>query len=78
MEFHELDVVKLKQDRPDIGVSKDFEGTIVDVLGGGEAFTIEFFDEDNDTIMESLWVEFRPDEIEMVESFPAMKPPASA
>ena len=42
-----FDTVTLKNDDPETGVKAGTEGTIVDVLGNGKAFTVEFFDEDD-------------------------------
>ncbi|MEG2323498.1 MAG: DUF4926 domain-containing protein [Anaerovoracaceae bacterium] len=64
--LHELDVVRLKKDRTDLGIKSTYEGTIVDVLGNGEAFTVEFFDELGETIMEGLYSEFSEEELEIV------------
>ena len=44
-----FDTVTLKNDDPETGVKAGTEGTIVDVLGNGKAFTVEFFDEDGNT-----------------------------
>lgn len=41
-----FDTVTLKNDDPETEVKAGTEGTIVDVLGNGKAFTVEFFDED--------------------------------
>ena len=38
-----FDTVTLKNDDPETGVKAGTEGTIVDVLGNGKAFTVEFF-----------------------------------
>ena len=45
-----LDIVILKIDDPKTGIKAGTEGTIVDILGNGKAFTVEFFDEDGNTI----------------------------
>lgn len=45
-----FDIVTLKNDDPETRVKAGTEGTIVDVLGNGKAFTVEFFDEDGNTI----------------------------
>lgn len=50
-----FDTVTLKNDDPETGVKAGTEGTIVDVLGNGKAFTVEFFDEDGNTIEASLY-----------------------
>ena len=52
-----FDSVTLKNDDPETGVKAGTEGTIVDVLGNGKAFTVEFFDEDGNTIEASLYGE---------------------
>ena len=44
-----LDIVILKTDDPKTGIKAGTEGTIVDILGNGKAFTVEFFDEDGNT-----------------------------
>ena len=38
-----FDIVTLKNDDPETRVKAGTEGTIVDVLGNGKAFTVEFF-----------------------------------
>lgn len=53
-----FDTVTLKNDDPETGVKAGTEGTIVDVLGNGKAFTVEFFDEDGNTIEASLYTEY--------------------
>ncbi len=73
MEFRLLDVVRLKEDRPDAEVKKGYKGTIVDVLNKGEAFTVEFLDENNETIMKSIFSTFYPEELELVESYRSEK-----
>ena len=66
MEINELDIVKLKKPRPDLGITSDNEGTVVYVHNNGEAYTVEFFDDNNETIDESIMTEFYPDELELV------------
>ena len=44
------------------------EGTIVDILGNGKAFTVEFFDEDGNTIEASLCTEYTPEQLQKVET----------
>ncbi|HHU05546.1 MAG TPA: DUF4926 domain-containing protein [Clostridiales bacterium] len=63
-----LDVVRLKEDNVKYGVKASYRGTIVDVLNCGEAFTIEFFDENGETVEAALFTEFTPDEIELIIS----------
>lgn len=50
-----LDIVTLKADDPDTGLKAGTEGTIVDVHGNHEAYTVEFSDEDGNTIEEALF-----------------------
>lgn len=64
--FNLLDCVKLKRDRADIGVNRSHTGVIVDILEGGKAYTVEFFDENNETIEASLYVEFDASELKTV------------
>lgn len=63
--FKELDVVRLKKDDATLGIMSSYIGTIVDVHNNGEAYTVEFFDNDNETIMEGLYAEFSPDELQL-------------
>jgi len=60
------DVVKLKHDRPDLGIQSSFIGAVIDVLDGGGIFTVEFIDENGDTIDTSLYTYFKYDELEFV------------
>jgi len=62
------DTVRLKKDNEELGVKASYLGTIVDVLNGGEAYTIEFVDENGDSIEAALFAEFKPDEFDVVES----------
>ena len=63
-----FDTVTLKNDDPETGVKAGTEGTIVDVLGNGKAFTVEFFDEDGNTIEASLCTEYTPEQLQKVET----------
>ena len=60
-----FDIVTLKNDDPETRVKA---GTIVDVLGNGKAFTVEFFDEDGNTIEASLYTEYTPAQLQKVET----------
>jgi len=64
----EHDVVKLKTDDKKLGLTTENRGTIVDVLVPGKVFTVEFFDKDHNTIMESLDTEFTSDQLELVHA----------
>lgn len=58
------DIVKLKNERPDLKIKTSNIGVIVDVLKDGKAYTVEFTDENGDTIENSLFVEFKENELE--------------
>ena len=60
------DVVKLKHDRPDLGIKSSFLGAVVDILDGGCILTVEFVDENGDTIDTSIYTYFKYDELEFV------------
>jgi len=62
----ELDVVKLKQPNKKIGITKNHTGTIVDVHIPGKVFTVEFINDEHNTIFTSLLTEFTVDELELV------------
>ena len=66
MIFKLHDTIKIKRDRKDANVKKGDIGTIIDIHDQGEAFSIEFFDADNETIMESMLKIFYPEEIERI------------
>ena len=57
------DIVTLKEDDLETGIRKGTEGTVVDIHGNGEAYTVEFFDRDGDTIEASFDKEFTENEI---------------
>lgn len=63
-----FDIVTLKNDDPETRVKAGTEGTIVDVLGNDKAFTVEFFDEDGNTIEASLYTEYTPAQLQKVET----------
>lgn len=58
------DIVKLKNERPDLKIKTNNIGVVVDVLKDGEAYTVEFTDENGVTIENSLFVEFKENELE--------------
>ncbi len=70
-----LDIVKLKKDDEKHGVKESYQGTIVDVHGNGDVFTVEFFDDDGKTIDEALWTVYNEDDLELVTAFKDMAPP---
>jgi ribosomal protein L35AE/L33A len=61
-----LDIVKA--DDPDTGLKAGTEGTIVDVHGNHEAYTVEFSDEDGNTIEEALFKDYLPAQLQKVET----------
>ena len=67
--FKLLDIVRLKEDDLEVGVKKTYTGTIVDVLGNGEAFTVEFIDENDDMIEKAIMKEYTADQLILVESY---------
>lgn len=60
------DVVRLKNDNKKYGIPADAIGAIVDVLGDGSAYTVEFVDGEGNTYEEALFTEFRADELILV------------
>ena len=63
------DIVKLKKDRLDIGVKANNIGTIIDIIENGKAYTVEFFDENNETIEESIFEHFEERDLISVENY---------
>ena len=63
--FNLYDIVKLKKDRPDIGVYTTNVGVIVDYVKNDNVYTVEFFDENDETIKKALFEYFSPDELEL-------------
>lgn len=59
------DVVTLKEDDETNGIPKGTEGTVVYIHGNGEAYTVEFFDQDGNTIETSFDKEFTESEIQL-------------
>lgn len=60
------DVVRLREDDPAHGVKKSYKGAIVDILAGGEAYTVEFFNDDDETIEDALFTEYTEDQLERI------------
>ena len=58
-----LDVVRLKKDNEQYGVPATVTGTIVDVIGDGEAYTVEFMDDEGNTFEEALFAEFTENDL---------------
>ena len=64
--FELLDIVRVKKEYPELSLTPKYIGTIVDVHNGGEAYTVEFIDENGDTIEKALYTEFAESELEKV------------
>ncbi|MBR4077681.1 MAG: DUF4926 domain-containing protein [Oscillospiraceae bacterium] len=61
------DVVRLKKENKKYGIPADTIGAIVDVLGDGDAYTVEFVDNEGNTYEDALFTEFREDELILVK-----------
>lgn len=61
--FQLFDIVILREDDPGAGVRAGTEGVIVCIQGGGEAYTVEFFDENGDTIEAALLKDYLPEQL---------------
>ncbi len=59
-------LVRLKEDDLSVNVKKEYLGTIVDILGNGKHYTIEFIDESGDSIEEALYKTYSEDELIIV------------
>jgi hypothetical protein len=55
-DFKLFDVIALTTDLPDYGLRRGQVGTIVEILGGGKAFEVEFSDKNGRTF-ESVGIE---------------------
>jgi len=64
--FFETDVVRLKEDNIDLGVKRSFIGAVVDVIGEGVAYTVEFLNENDETVEAALFTEFSANDLELV------------
>lgn len=67
--FSLYDIVSLKEDDALHNVKKEYRGTIVAVVNNGKAFTIEFIDNNGNTIEDALFTEYEPNDIYLVERF---------
>ena len=61
--FELYDTVVLLEDDPDTGVKAGAERTVVYIQGAGKAYTVEFFDENGDTIEEPLLKDYLPEQL---------------
>ena len=57
------DLVHVKKDYPHLSLTTKHIGAIVDILNNGEAYTVEFANENGDTIEEALFEYFNEDEL---------------
>lgn len=63
--FKLYDIVKLKNDRNDIGVVKTDIGTVIDYIEEDDVYSVEFVDSNGETIEESIYAYFSPNELEL-------------
>ena len=61
--FALYDIVVLREDDPEAGVKAGTEGTVVDIQDGGKVYTVEFFDENGDTIEDALFKDYLPEQL---------------
>ena len=61
-----LDVVRIKKEYPELSLTPQNRGTIVDIHNDGEAYTVEFIDEKGETIEKALYKDFTESELEYV------------
>jgi DNA-directed RNA polymerase subunit RPC12/RpoP len=64
--FELLDIVRVKKEYPELSLTSNNIGTVVDIHNGGEAYTVEFIDENGDTIEQALYTDFTESELEYV------------
>ncbi len=62
--FELHDIVRVKKEYPELSLTPKNIGTIVDIHNGGEAYTVEFIDENLETVEEALYREFAESELE--------------
>ena len=60
--------VKLKKKHPELHLKEGSLGAVVDVLKNGEAYTVEFLDENGNTNEEALYTYFKENELEVVKN----------
>ena len=58
-----LDIVSLVSDDPEHGVRKGYKGTIVDIHSDGEAYTVEFVDEEGNCVEKALFTEYQREDL---------------
>ena len=64
--FSLFDVVRLKKEDARFGVKTSYYGAVVDIHGRGAAYTVEFVDENGETIEDALLVDYRDEDLELV------------
>jgi len=72
--FNLYDIVRLKKDRPDIKVNKNNTGTVIDIIKNENVYTVEFIDENNEAIEESIYVYFKESDLMLVEPYDKFQP----
>lgn len=60
------DVVALNRDDLQHGVKKGQKGTVIDILENGEAYTVEFVDENGETVEQALFTEYEEKDLELL------------
>lgn len=63
------DIVEINHDDKEHGLRKGQQGTIIDVLASGDAFVVEFYDDNGDTIEDALFADYKSDELTLLTSF---------
>lgn len=59
------DIVKLKKDDASHGIKSSYSGTVIDVIGDGEAYTVEFVGDDLEFI--EIYPTYTEDELILVK-----------
>ena len=67
--FGLYDVVSLVNDDEKHGVKKEHIGAVIDILSGGEAYTVEFLDDKGNTNEEALFTEYKESELRLVSRY---------
>lgn len=64
-----LDIVTLKKENCNLGITTECLGAIVDVLVPGKLYSVEFMNANGETIESSLFTEFKEDDLILQQSF---------
>lgn len=67
------DIVSINRDDEAHGLVKGQQGTIVDVLLNGEAFVVEFFDKEGNTIEDALFADYKLADLLLIKAFNSEK-----